>query len=429
MLVLTLVGGAERSEGKATTVQVPAGRARFVIGRDPACDWALPDRTLALSARHCEIVRSEQGVALRDLSTNGTFVNRSPQRMEGEYRLREGDVIEAGPYVIGVSMHAAASSPAPAPAPILATAKAPVPSLPASAAAGKTVEDTTPLVMPLARGGDPAAQLQPMAEDDDALGLTRIRPVPSPAGGAAPARGGAAPSMPAVPSTPPMAPAAAEAPAATAVVEPAEVAAAKPPAWPRETGAAPPSTVPADAQVPASGAAGLAATLGLPAEALAGLSDAEQAARVGALLRAAVDLLRVQLARQARVRAALGSRRAGALSSQRSPLQMAPDANQALRWLLAGDPVVLLEQIAEQLAEHDDRLLAAFDGAAAGIAADLAPQSLARAVPGADAAAREALYAALWQRLGLAEAGDDWEAGLRAAARQHLARAYDDGAA
>lgn len=384
MLVLTLIGGTDRKEGRATTVQVPAGRASFVIGRDPACDWALPDRSLALSARHCELLSTPRGWVLRDLSTNGTFVNRSAVRMDGEQLLRDGDRVEMGPYAFAVSLRGApASDMAARVQPHAPPVEAPSPAT--------TVEDTAPLVMPPARGGDPAASAPLPVDDDDAL--TRIRPAPA-----------AAPKPPPAAASPlpgPVAPGPGGAPGAS-------------------------SAPPAAGTATAAGAGAMLAGLGLPPGALDGLSPAEQAARVGALLRAAVDLLRDQLARHARVRSALGSRRAAALPLV-SPLQLAPDTDQALRWLLAGDPRALLAQVGQSLADHDRRLLSAFDGAAERLAADLSPQALARAMPGADAAGRDALYAVLWQRLGLSDSGADWEAGLRAAARHHLASAYDDG--
>ncbi|MCB1994969.1 MAG: type VI secretion system-associated FHA domain protein TagH [Burkholderiaceae bacterium] len=395
MLVLTLLGGTDRKAGAATTVQVPAGRARFVIGRDPACDWALPDRSLALSARHCEILSTPRGWVLRDLSTNGTFVNRSAMRMDGEQLLCEGDRVEMGPYAFEVSLRDAAGPGGPSRA-LPVAAPSPV----------SPVEDTAPLVMPPARGGDPAASVPIPTDDDDAL--TRIRPVP------------AAQAKPLSPVSP-----AAPAPVARGPDgAPGDAACAAPVLPARGAVSSAPAAAAEGTSMPANGDT-LLSGLSLPPGAMAGLAPAEQAARVGALLRAAVDLLREQLARQARVRGALGSRRAAALSSA-SPLQLAADTDQALRCLLAGDPHALLAQVGQDLADHDRRLLAAFDGAASRLAADLSPQALARAMPGADVAGRDALYAVLWQRLGLTDAGADWETGLRSAARHHLASAYDD---
>ena len=80
MLCLTLVDEGARGADVRASVTVPPGQASFSIGRDPACDWTLPDRTLAVSARHCEIVRAAAGLLLRDHSTNGTYVTQAGQR-------------------------------------------------------------------------------------------------------------------------------------------------------------------------------------------------------------------------------------------------------------------------------------------------------------------------------------------------------------
>jgi predicted component of type VI protein secretion system len=355
MLDLSVVVGAERFAGAPTTVRVPPGSTRFVIGRDPACDWALPDRTLALSARHCEIVCIATGPMLHDLSTNGTFVNGSALRLDGEHLLRDGDRIEIGPYTLVLRLTVPPAAPAVAP---------------------KSVEDTTPIVMPAGRGRDPAAAGMPLPEADD-LGLTRIRPAPS-AASAPPARG------------------------------PLDGAAQ-----------------PAPAAAPAAGLnARLALALGLPADALDDLPEDLLLTRLAGVLRAAVEASRTQLLQQARQRQAIGSRQVAALTSA-SPLQLASDTEQALRLLLGSGPDSLMQDAAADLSAHPGRLLAAFEAAGERLARDLAPTTLARAAAGGDATAREALYAGLWQRLGVAEPGTDWASGLRAALRLHLAAAYD----
>ncbi len=104
MLVLKIVSGAASADGLRTEMRVADLAERFVIGRDPGCDWPIADRTLALSARHCEIVRTTAGPVLRDLSSNGTFVNGQPKRMAGEHRLRDGDRFVCGPLAVLVSV-------------------------------------------------------------------------------------------------------------------------------------------------------------------------------------------------------------------------------------------------------------------------------------------------------------------------------------
>lgn len=102
MFVLRIVRGLDFAAGAPTHFALPAAPARVVIGRDPRNDWALPDETLALSARHCEIVVGPQGAVLRDLSTNGTFVNGAASRMAQEHPLAAGDAFDLGPYRLAV---------------------------------------------------------------------------------------------------------------------------------------------------------------------------------------------------------------------------------------------------------------------------------------------------------------------------------------
>src|SRR5271154_5127905 len=64
------------------------------IGRDPNCDFSIVHPTI--SAIHCEVEVSNQGVLLRDCgSTNGTFLNNEPVTevwlMRGQ-EVRLGDV-------------------------------------------------------------------------------------------------------------------------------------------------------------------------------------------------------------------------------------------------------------------------------------------------------------------------------------------------
>ena len=74
----------------------PVGDARLLLGRDADCDLRFdPAADAEVSARHAE-VRVENGVAfVRDAnSTNGTYVNG--ERLRGERRLEDGDVIRLG---------------------------------------------------------------------------------------------------------------------------------------------------------------------------------------------------------------------------------------------------------------------------------------------------------------------------------------------
>ena len=57
-----------------------------------------------ISGKHCEIRFEKGGYWLHDVSTNGTFVNGSPHRLNAPYLLRDGDRLNIGPYIIAVSV-------------------------------------------------------------------------------------------------------------------------------------------------------------------------------------------------------------------------------------------------------------------------------------------------------------------------------------
>lgn len=104
MVSLKILRGAELAPGVRDEVQWPAGTPRFVIGRDPSAHWSIPDATLSLSARHCELLATPRGVMLHDLSTNGTFVNDEAERMRSDRLLRHGDRITLGPYQVRLAL-------------------------------------------------------------------------------------------------------------------------------------------------------------------------------------------------------------------------------------------------------------------------------------------------------------------------------------
>ncbi|MDN3719137.1 FHA domain-containing protein [Roseibium salinum] len=81
----------------------------FDIGRHEHLDWSLPDPHRVVSGKHCE-VRFEGGqFVLYDISTNGTFLNGSPNRMDQAHVLRSGDRLMIGDYVISVALEAGES--------------------------------------------------------------------------------------------------------------------------------------------------------------------------------------------------------------------------------------------------------------------------------------------------------------------------------
>jgi len=88
------------------------GKRSVDIGRDQHLDWTLPDPTRFISGKHCEVHYRNDAYWLHDVSTNGTFLNGSDQRMRSPYQLKNGDRLVIGQYIVAVSLDAA-SSPSP----------------------------------------------------------------------------------------------------------------------------------------------------------------------------------------------------------------------------------------------------------------------------------------------------------------------------
>ncbi len=78
------------------------------IGRDAHLDWTLPDPSRYVSGKHCEIRYRDNEYWLYDVSTNGTFVNGAQFRLDAPYRLRDGDRLTIGPYIVAVSIEGGA---------------------------------------------------------------------------------------------------------------------------------------------------------------------------------------------------------------------------------------------------------------------------------------------------------------------------------
>ena len=74
------------------------------LGRDAHLDWTLPDPSRTISGKHCEIRYRDGGYWLHDISKNGTFVNEAHYRLDAPHRLRDGDRLSIGPYIIAVSI-------------------------------------------------------------------------------------------------------------------------------------------------------------------------------------------------------------------------------------------------------------------------------------------------------------------------------------
>jgi type VI secretion system FHA domain protein len=76
------------------------------FGRADTNTWQLPDPDKFLSSCHCEILWISNAYYLIDRSTNGTFLNGSPEPIGRgvKSRINNGDVFEIGDYHFSVSM-------------------------------------------------------------------------------------------------------------------------------------------------------------------------------------------------------------------------------------------------------------------------------------------------------------------------------------
>src|SRR5271166_4887764 len=104
-LTLTIENEPSLPNGAPVSVRL-TDRRGIDIGRSATIDWSLPDPTRFISGRHCEVRYRDDGYWLNDLSTNGTFLNDSPRRIQAPYKLRHGDRLAIGSYVIAVSIEA-----------------------------------------------------------------------------------------------------------------------------------------------------------------------------------------------------------------------------------------------------------------------------------------------------------------------------------
>lgn len=101
-LILTLTGGGAVAEkDKIRTLS----SGSISIGRAAGNDWVLPDPERSLSKTHCTITERGGRFILTDTSTNGIFVNDSPQATERESQtlLKHGDKLVMGDFTITVA--------------------------------------------------------------------------------------------------------------------------------------------------------------------------------------------------------------------------------------------------------------------------------------------------------------------------------------
>lgn len=79
-------------------------RRGAIIGRAATTDWCLPDPTLHLSSKHCEIRFTDGRYELIDISTNGTFLYGQGARLAAAHSINQGDVFLIGGFEVVASL-------------------------------------------------------------------------------------------------------------------------------------------------------------------------------------------------------------------------------------------------------------------------------------------------------------------------------------
>ncbi|MCU0826905.1 MAG: type VI secretion system-associated FHA domain protein TagH [Tabrizicola sp.] len=83
-------------------VSITLNQSGCDVGRSKAMSWVLPDPGRHISSHHFSVAFRDGGYWLTDVSTNGTFLQGSPYRLQGPHRLAIGDRLVVGHYVIVV---------------------------------------------------------------------------------------------------------------------------------------------------------------------------------------------------------------------------------------------------------------------------------------------------------------------------------------
>ncbi|MBN9454859.1 MAG: type VI secretion system-associated FHA domain protein TagH [Bosea sp.] len=357
-LTLTIENETSLPDGGPLSVTTSGGRG-LDIGRDQHLDWALPDPSRAVSGRHCEIRFRDGGWWLRDISTNGTFVNGGEHRVQSPYRLQDGDRLEIGHYIIAVAIaeeagqvSGAAAPPPPyaaQPESLWAPSEDAAPPIPrrdlmppnhARPVHAGFIDWAADIPAPSAEPApQPTRDWSPPAARNDEFAWAPLQPQPLP------------PAEPIVPIPTPRRPPAsspsgvspwdeptedAQAPEAPAEPSPAPMPAFKPPPFPSEPSAQPPGA-------PAPISMGefmqrFAKGAGVSPQALATQDPGAFAEQLGGLMRLIAEELKGLLAARAETKRIARSTSQTMIQAQdNNPLKFSPTVDDALQ-LIFGQP-------------------------------------------------------------------------------------------
>jgi len=407
---LTIENFSRRPDGGPLTY-VAEGRRSVDIGRNQHLDWCLPDENHFISGRHCEIAPRDGSYYLTDVSMNGTFVNHPETRVQSPYRLRDGDRLYIGEYVVMV--HVEGDAPALETAAVSGT-----PPAPSYDDFWSSSEPAPPPIDP--RSLDPR-RLDPtphvdwidyVADAPTPMTPTPRRPSTEPAGepasiwGLSPPPPEAAPLVaPAMPASddiwgappPPPSPPMRET-MSTPVVDwappppsapPAPPPIAVAPAPPPRVAVAPPAPAPAALGVDGAYSeflASFARALGLPEQPFAGATPAQLGEQLGALTRLIAEETRQLLRARAEAKRLTRSASHTIIEAQgNNPLKFAPTTEEALRIVLGAPRPGYLSagpafaQAFVDVKAHELRTYAAMQEAVRMLSDSLDPASLEKA--------------------------------------------------
>ncbi|MDO5603708.1 MAG: type VI secretion system-associated FHA domain protein TagH [Paracoccus sp. (in: a-proteobacteria)] len=108
-LTLLIENFHQLDDGGPVSVQVPP--AGLSVGRGAGMGWVLPDVSRHISGHHFDVSFDGANWWLRDVSTNGTFLQGQRYRLDGAHRLGHGDRFQVGQYVIVAMMDQPAAAP------------------------------------------------------------------------------------------------------------------------------------------------------------------------------------------------------------------------------------------------------------------------------------------------------------------------------
>ena len=389
-LTLTIENETSLPDGGPLSVRV-TGKRGIDLGRDSHLDWTLPDPSRTISGKHCEVRYRDSAYWLYDVSTNGTFLYGQDGRLKGPHRLRDGDRLLIGHYIIGVTVEGEAA------------AEQDVPQNRTQQSLWTDVPDVAPPVrrsdlrspqeaarpvnpdfldwasdVPSVDGLQVAPRAIPSAERNGAAGETWAEgpPTPAPVGEEAPSR--PAPRRPIWIANEPCGPWGGRVSATSATT--AEAPSREMPGVAMETGpaSAPTGTQSDFVRLVAQGA-------GVAEQVFAHSNPEELAQSLGVLLRVVTENVRQLLAaRQQAKRMARSSDQTTIQAVDNNPLKFSPSSEDALRLMFEPntrsylDARSALEQAFDDLKAHQIKTYSAMQQALAMLVEDIDPEAIDR---------------------------------------------------